>query len=105
MTTQPPAPDDDNARFAKWVRDVGPMQEMPDVEDVAQPIVMVIAGLVFLAAVAAAVGWVLFGYVIHHLGAWNTTALVLLIVGTVALIVGWAFACLAYLGNRPRRQR
>lgn len=101
MTTQSPGspPPDDDPGFARWIEAVGPMREMPDEVEVGRPVVAAIAVLGGLAVMVAALGWAALGLAVRIGGA-NTTAAVLLTVGTVAVLTG---CVLAYVGNRRRR--
>lgn len=100
-STPPPVPADDDARFAQFIADVGPMQPHPDdlpQIEVGRPVVAAVSVLLGLAAIAVALGWLSLWLAVDF-GVASPAAIVLLSVGTLLVIVGGVFV---YLG-RPGR--
>ncbi|MGH3985913.1 MAG: hypothetical protein ACRDTZ_01165 [Pseudonocardiaceae bacterium] len=99
-TTPPPLPPDDDPRFAKWINDVGPMQEMPNLPDAepGKPTAAAIALLVGLTVIVAVLGWAAFALA-TRVGVYHAGATVLLTIGTLLVIIGTG---LAYAGRRRR---
>lgn len=99
MTTeQPPShpqpPADDDQHVTRWLDEIGPLREMPPETEVGRPVVAAVALLAGGAGLTVALFWVAFGFAVH-LGIWTPAVLALLIVGTLLVLTGIVFACLA----------
>jgi hypothetical protein len=98
-STSGPAPDDD-PRFAEWVANTEPMPDLPelpdDVDDIPLPLTAAITLLAGAAGIVVALGWAALGFAINT-NTWTAGAATLMVVGTLLVITGGAFA---YLGHR-----
>lgn len=91
MSAPPVGPEDD-PRFERWVRDTGPIRELPELPEqkISRPLVAALTVLCCLAVLVTAGGWALYFYA-SRLAPIDPAALVLLAIGTLMIAggIGW----------------